>query len=100
MTSLYKEGSRLASVNYQLISLTSVTYKKKLKKIVKNSIMKFFELKHSSFQNQHRFRNIKSCTTNLLEAMNYAIKIISEEDLLDILFIDLEEAIDKVSQQK
>jgi hypothetical protein len=100
VTPLYKKkGSRLDAANYRPISLTSVVCKI-MEKIVKNAVMKFLSSNSLISKHQHGFRNKKSCTTNLLEAIDYATKTISEKDSLDILFIDFEKAFDKVPHKR
>ena len=94
-----KKGSRLEAVNYRPISLTSVVCKI-MEKIVKNAVMKFLDNHSLISKHQHGFRNKKSCTTNLLEAFDYATKILSDKDSLDILFIDFEKAFDKVPHRR
>ena len=71
-----------------------------MEKIVKNAVMKFLNDKTLLSKHQHGFRNRKSCTTNLLEIMDFATKTPSEKDALDILFIDFEKAFDKVPHKR
>lgn len=100
VTPLYKKkGSRLDAVNYRPISLTSVVCKI-MEKLIKNSVMKFLDDNELISKHQHGFRSKKSCTTNLLEAIDYATKVLSEKNTMDILFIDFEKAFDKVPHKR
>jgi hypothetical protein len=71
-----------------------------MEKLVKNEVMRFMDENKLITKHQHGFRNKKSCTTNLLEALDYATKVIYEKDSLDILFIDFEKAFDKVPHKR
>ena len=100
ITPLYKKkGCRLDASNYRPISLTSVICKI-MEKLVKVQVVKFLTEKSLISKHQHGFMSKRSCTTNLLEAMDYSTKAISDKNSLDILFIDFEKAFDKVPHKR
>ena len=49
---------------------------------------------------QHGLRSKRSCTTNLLEALDFATKVIRQRDQLGILFIEFEKAFEKVPHKR
>ena len=51
-------------------------------------------------KHQHRLRNKKSCTTNLIESLVFATKVLSQKDHLDIIYLDFEKAFDKVPNKR
>ena len=57
--------------------------------------MKFLD-KYKLLSNHQHFRNKKSCTTNLLETLDFATKVISQKDQLDLLFPHSKKASDNV----
>ena len=61
-----------------------------MEKLVKKEVMEFMKKNSLISKHQHGFRNKKSCTTNLLESLDFATKVISQKDHLDIIFLDFE----------
>ena len=48
---------------------------------------------------QHGFRQGRSCLTNLLETLDSWTKILSNEDMIDVAYLDFRKAFDLVSHQ-
>ena len=63
---LYKKGSKSASQNYRPVSLTSVICKL-MESIIKDEIIKLFNISKLKNGSQHGFTKGRSCLTNLLE---------------------------------
>ena len=55
-----------------------------------------FRKENSLISQASGFRNKNSCTTNLLESLNFATKVESQKDYLDTLLLDFEKAFEKV----
>jgi len=84
---VFKKGVSSDSGNYQPISLTSI-------------VCKVFEpidiIKHlaSLSDSQHRFLPKRSCTTQLLAAMEYWTNKIQQGQPVDVLYFDFKKAFD------
>ena len=95
ITPIFKKGDKNRATNYCPISLTSVL-SKILEKIVRDKITLFLEKHNLITDNQHGFRNKRSCLTNLLDFFknihdNWDSKIPS-----DVIYLDFQKAFDKV----
>lgn len=92
---LHKKGSKADPGNYRPVSLTSVICKL-LEKLIKNSMMSHLTSNDLISDNQHGFVNKRSCTTNLLESLEYWVECIEEKAAVDIVFLDFAKAFDTV----
>ena len=95
---LFKKGSRLDPSNYRPISLTSIVCKV-METIIRDSLL--FHLVESQLisKQQHGFVPKKSCTTNLLETIDFVTLNMSKKRPVDIVFLDFSKAFDKVSHR-
>ena len=66
ITALFKQGSKSASQNYGPVSVTSVICKQ-MESIIKDEIIKHFNIFKLINGSQHGFTKGRSCITNLLE---------------------------------
>ena len=66
ITELFKKGSKSASQNYRPVSLTSVICKQ-MESIIKDEIIKHWNIFKLINGSQHGFTKGRSCVTNLLE---------------------------------
>ena len=81
------------------MSLTCVVGKL-FKRLLKKRIVDHIESNNLLSATQHGFRNSLSCTTNLIEFMNF---VTPEEDLgnaVDIVYFDFSKAFDKVAHRR
>ncbi|XP_065664833.1 uncharacterized protein LOC136086464 [Hydra vulgaris] len=85
ITTLYKKGSKPITSNYCPFSLTSVV-SKVMKKIAKDSMVQHLVRDHLISTNQHDFVHSKSCTTNLIETMNFIACSLSKRNAVDVIF--------------
>ena len=69
---------------------------KVLEKLVKTHIEAFLEEKNILHDSQHGFRKGRSCQSNLLEFMEYITDCVDKGDPVDIIYLDLSKAFDKV----
>ncbi|XP_047137559.1 uncharacterized protein LOC124814052 [Hydra vulgaris] len=95
ITPLYKKGSKLNTSNYLPISLTSVV-SKVMEKIVKDSMVQHLVQNHLISTNQHGFMHNKSCTTNLIETMDFITYSLSKGNAVDVVFMNFAKAFDVV----
>ena len=82
--------------NYYPISLTS-TIGKKLESIIRDQIYQHLTTNDLLVHNQHGFTSGRSCTTQLLHAMDYWTFSLDINIPVDILYLDLLKAFDTVS---
>ena len=66
---LYKKASRADPKNYRPVSLTSIICKL-LEKIVRKRVLNHLQKNSILIDNQHGFRNRRSCDTQLLLTLN------------------------------
>ncbi|XP_047135430.1 uncharacterized protein LOC124812618 [Hydra vulgaris] len=84
---LYKKRSKLITSNYRPISLTSVV-SKVMEKNVKDSMVQHLIQNHLISTNQHGFVHNKSCTTNLIETMDFITYSLPKGNAVDVVFVD------------
>jgi len=99
ITPIFKKGAKTNPGNYRPVALTSVCGKM-MERIVKEKIVEHLEKNKLIRESQHGFRNNKSCTTNLLEFMEEITAMVDEGKAVDVIFLDLAKAFDKVPHDK
>ena len=92
---VFKKGSKDDVGNYRPVSLTSLVVKI-LEKLLKSRIENHLEDKKILNNTQHGFRKGKSCQSNLLEFMEVITDWVDGGDPVDIIYMDLSKAFDKV----
>ena len=93
---ILKSGEQTAVDNYRPVSLTSVVVKS-LELIIHNHIMSFLSDNKLLCDNQHGFRPLRSCVTQLLQLVHEWLSILDERGSVDAIFLDFAKAFDKVS---
>ena len=96
VTPIFKKGCKLTPANYRPVSLTS-NICKLLESIVRNYIMKYFQIKALITPNQHGFVPNKSCLTNLLETLDIITDAMNKESSIDLVLLDFAKLFDKGS---
>ena len=98
VSAMLKKGSRLDPGNYRPLSLTSVM-SKIIEGFVKEYIMRHL-LENKLVSNfQHGFVKGKSCSTNLLESLDFITSTLAQGVSVDVLFTDFAKAFDKVNHR-
>jgi hypothetical protein len=95
ITLIFKKGSRLAASNYRPVSLTLIV-SKVLEGCIKDTLMNHLQSNKLISTHQHGFFCKKSCTTNLLESLDYITMNIEMKIGLLIIYLDFSKASDKV----
>ena len=99
ITPLFKKGSRNKPENYRPVSLTSVLCKL-LETIIRDHMVEFL-VKHKLINtSQHGFLKTRSCPTYLLCFFEEFTKWVDDGSPVDIVYLDFQKAIDKVSLQR
>ena len=96
---LYKKGKKQLTQNYRPVSLTSVCCKV-LEKIIRNNIVKHLESLGVITNDQHGFREGRSCNTQLLEIMEIWTSLIDKGIPWDCAYLDFAKAFDSVPHQR
>ena len=96
---ILKSGNRNTATNYRPVSLTSQICKV-CEAIVRYQVVEFLENNKLIRNSQHGFRKGSSCLTNLLLFLDKVIPSIDDGHGVDIVFLDLVKAFDKVPHQR
>ena len=87
ITPIYKKGCRLLSSNYRPVSLTSLIVKV-MESIIKDNISSYMCNNNLFSPNQHGFTARKSCTSQLLHAVNYWTQCLDNKYPVDVVYLD------------
>ena len=99
VTPIHKKGTKGNPGNYRPVSLTSVPCKI-MESIVKDRVMSHL-LENSLIQDsQHGFMPGRSCSTNLVEFMDFVTREVDSGNPVDIFYLDFSKAFDKVPRQR
>ena len=98
ITPIYKKGSRLLPSNYRPVSLIS-PIAKVMESIIKDNISSYMNTNNLFSQNQHGFTTKRSCTTQLLCAMNYWTQCLDDKYPVDVVYLDFQKAFDSVPHE-
>ena len=96
---VFKAGQRCEAANYRPVSLTSQICKV-FGAVVRDEIVKFLDKYKLIRDSQHSFRKGRSGVTNLLLFLNQILRCADEGFCVDIVFLDLAKAFDKVPHQR
>ena len=99
ITALYKKGDRLEAGNYRPVSLTSIPCKV-IEGIIRKKLEEFFYENELLVNEQHGFVKSKSCTTNLLETLDYITYYISQDIPVDEALLDFKKAFDSLAHRR
>ena len=98
VTPIHKKGDRTVPSNYRPVSLTSQVCKV-LESIVKKHILEHLTRNNILSDMQHGFREGRSCLTNLLDTLEMWTETLSEENGIDVAYLDFRKAFDLVSHR-
>ncbi|XP_065679733.1 uncharacterized protein LOC136094081 [Hydra vulgaris] len=98
ITALYKKGDKTDSGNYRPISLPCITFKI-LQGIIKRNLEKYLYENNIIANQQHGFAKNRSCTTNLLETLDYITRNVDQGIPVDVVLLDFKKAFDSVPHQ-
>ena len=99
ITALFKKGAKNLASNYRPISLTSIICKL-LERIIVDCIIQHLTENNVYDKKQHGFTKKRSTVTNLLEALNVWTEALSHHLPVDVIYLDLEKAFDKVPHHR
>ena len=99
VTPVFKKGDHTRVSTYRLISLTSPICKI-LESIIKDSIQEHLQANNTIPPQQHGFTSGRSCSTQLLLAMNDWTKALDAGHCVDILYFDFVKAFDSIPHNR
>ncbi len=99
ITPIHKKGNKANSNNYRPVSLTSILCKT-LESIIKDEIVIFLKKNNLLYKFQHAFIGKRSCTTQILEALDCWTKLLEEGEAIDVIYLDFAKAFDKVPHKR
>ena len=97
VTPIFKKGSKSDRANYQPVTLTSIVCKV-MEHFVREAVLN--HMRKHLVECQHGFIGGRSCTTNLLEVIDFWTKILDEGHALDVIYLDFSKAFDTVPHQR
>ena len=95
ITPIFKKGKRTDPNNYRPVSLTSAVCKI-METMIRDEIRAHMEDQELFSQDQHGFRQGRSCNTQLLEAIHDWTNSIEEGHPVDVIYLDYRKAFDSV----
>ena len=95
---LFKKGDKSKPENYRPVSLTSISCKL-LEHIVHSNIMDHFDKFETLNNDQHGFRQKRSCETQLITTINDFSKCLNSKGQIDAILLDFSKAFDKVDHE-
>ena len=96
---LFKKGSRSKSEKNRPVILSSVICKL-LERLIKDHLVDFLVKNYLINPSQHGFLKARSCLTNILCFLEDVTKRVDEGSPVDIIYLDLKNAFDKVPHQR
>ena len=99
VTPLHKGGCRVTPSNYRPVSLTSVICKA-MEKLVKRFLMAHLAANRLLDPSQHGFVPGRSCTTNLLETVDFITWHLWKKRPVDVIYLDFAKAFDTVPHSR
>ena len=98
ITPIHKPGSaRSSPENYRPVSLTSHIVKT-FERVIKSSLQNFLEVTLALADEQHGFRQRRSCLSQLLNHYDEILRGLEEGHNVDTIFLDFSKAFDKVDK--
>ena len=96
VTPIFKKGDRNDPANYRPVSLTSQVCKV-LESIVREKMFEHLKSNNLLSNEQHGFREGRSCLSNLLTTLEDWTSILDDGDCVDVAYLDFRKAFDLVS---
>ena len=96
---IHKKGSRSEVENYRPISLTSCICKV-LERLIRKPLLEHLFDNGLVSDRQHGFLPGRSCSTQLLEMMDYCTEVLDRGGSMDIIYFDLAKAFDSVPHRR
>ncbi len=100
VTPIFKnKGDKSLPSNYRPVSLTSIICKI-LETIIKDEVLDHLKRNNLLYKYQHAFVGERSCSTQILEAVNNWTSFLEQGDTVDTIYLDFAKAFDSVPHQR
>jgi len=99
ITLIHKGGSKHQASNYRPISLTRLICKI-MEALLRDEIVCHLDDNRLIHESQHCFRCGRSCSMNILAFLNKLTDVVDKGSGVDVIFLDLAKAFDKVPHKK
>ena len=99
MKPIFKKGNKLQAGNYRPVSLTSVVCKI-FEHFIRDGLTKHLIENKLLSDQQYGFTKGRSCVTQLLTTINDWINFQKEKQPVDVIYLDLQKAFDKVPHRR
>jgi hypothetical protein len=99
VTPIFKKGSKSSPGNYRPVSLTSVSCRI-MESIIRDAMNMHLVRNMLIRKSQHGFMQDRSCTTNLLEFLEEATRVVDSGEGFDVVYLDFAKAFDKVPKER
>ncbi|XP_065651308.1 uncharacterized protein LOC136079499 [Hydra vulgaris] len=96
---LFKKGDKTLPSNYRLVSLTSIPCKI-MENLIRVKMEEYLYKNNLLAKAQHGFVRNKSCTTNLLESIDYISSSLDVGIPIDVILLDFAKAFDTVPHKR
>ena len=96
---IFKKGDRRSPASYRPVSLTAIP-SKVLESIVRDHLLNHFSSAGLLHDAQHGFLPKRSCTSQLMEAMEDWSAAVEDGDPVDVAYLDFSKAFDSVPHQR
>jgi hypothetical protein len=92
---IHKKGPKTIPENFRPVTITPHTIKIG-ERIIRKTLMSYLEANNFLSENQHGFRNNRSCSTQLIEYTTNVFDSLVKGDEVDAIYLDYSKAFDKV----
>lgn len=96
---IHKKGDKQLPENYRPVSLTSVPCKV-LESLIRDELMRHLDSHGLLSEHQHGFRPRRSCSTQLLEALDDWTRMMDRKIPVDVVYLDFRKAFDLVPHKR
>ena len=95
VTPIHKSGAKTMPANYRPVSLTS-HIAKTMERIIRKYLVAHLEVNEKMSENQHGFRQGRSCLSQLLQHYDNILKILEDGYNADCVYLDFSKCFDKI----
>ena len=99
VTPLFKKGDKTLASNYRPVSLTSIPCKI-MESIIRAKVEDYLYTNNLLAIQQHGFVKSKSCTTNLMETLDFISYYLDKCIPVDVIMLDFAKAFDTVPHRR
>ena len=92
---IHKGSLKSVPKNYRPVALTSHLIKM-FEKVVRKRIVKYLEENNLNNENQHGFRRLRSCLSQLLDHFDILLDVLQTNQNADVIYLDFAKAFDVV----